>query len=357
MMGPDLVTPDDIGDTMPEFPQGTTSLLSRCLDTSTWDALRDRADACGFTFKQAIFSGCKNTDSAVGVYAGSHDSYAAFRLLFDRIITQYHGRKPGDKHVSQMDHRLLQCPPFPADEDQMILSTRIRVARNLADYPLGPAVSTVQRNEIESRIIAATEKFEGDLRGRYYCLETMSPEQQAQLIEDHFLFKKGDRFLEAANLNRDWPQGRGIFHNNSKTFLTWVNEEDQLRIISMQSGSNIGEVFERLCRGATGFELQASFAHDEHLGYITSCPTNLGTGLRASVHVRLPNLGRRMDEFREIAADYHVQIRGIHGEHSESADHVYDISNRRRLGRGEVELVQDMYDGVKALITREKQLA
>ena len=63
-----------------------------------------------------------------------------------------------------------------------------------------------------------------------------------------------------------------------------------------------------------------------------------------------------MSEFQAIADQYHVQIRGIHGEHSKSADHVYDISNKRRLGRSEVDLVQDMYDGVKAMIAKEKEL-
>ena len=136
----------------------------------------------------------------------------------------------------------------------------------------------------------------------------------------------------------------------------WVNEEDQLRIISMQPGSDIREVFERLSRGIAGIEKEAKFAQDEHLGYITSCPTNLGTGLRASVHIRLPKLGNKKEEFEAIAAKYQVQIRGAHGEHSETDDHVYDISNLRRLGLSEVNLVQDMYNGVKAMIKREKEL-
>ena len=136
----------------------------------------------------------------------------------------------------------------------------------------------------------------------------------------------------------------------------WVNEEDQLRIISMQPGSDIREVFERLSRGIAGIEKEAKFAHDDHLGYITSCPTNLGTALRASVHIRLPKLSKKWDEFQAIADKYYVQIRGIHGEHSESTDATYDISNKRRLGRSERELVQDMYDGVKAMIEKEKSL-
>jgi len=94
-------------------------------------------------------------------------------------------------------------------------------------------------------------------------------------------------------LNRDWPNGRGIFHNNKKTFLVWVNEEDQLRIISMQNGADLKEVFERLCRACAHIETVAKFSHNSHLGYITSCPTNLGTALRASVHIHLPLLGKK----------------------------------------------------------------
>ena len=172
----------------------------------------------------------------------------------------------------------------------------------------------------------------------------------------HSYHREGDRFLEACGCNRDWPSGRGIFHNAEKTFLVWVNEEDQLRIISMQKGADIGAVFERLSKAVAHIESVAKFSHDDHLGYITSCPTNLGTALRASVHVKLPKLSARKEEFHDLASKYQLQIRGIHGEHSESADSTYDISNKRRLGRSEAQLVQDMYDGVKAMISREKEL-
>jgi creatine kinase/arginine kinase len=108
----------------------------------------------------------------------------------------------------------------------MILSTRIRVGRNMDGYPLGPGVTKEQRLEIMKHVVAACEKFEGDLKGTFYPLEGMKEETQKQLIDDHYLFKEGDRFLEACGLNRDWPSGRGIFHNDKKTFLIWVNEED-----------------------------------------------------------------------------------------------------------------------------------
>ena len=80
--------------------------------------------------------------------------------------------------------------------------------------------------EIEQKIIEACNNFTGDLAGKYYSLATMSEDDRKQLVEDHFLFKQGDRYLEAAGLNNEWPEGRGIFHNNDKTFLVWINEED-----------------------------------------------------------------------------------------------------------------------------------
>ena len=355
MVGSHLGSPDDITG-MPYFPTGTKSLLSKCLTPDIWEKCKDRRDKFGFTFRQAIFSGSKWTNSGVGVYAGSHDSYYAFAPFMDKIIESYHGHKPTDKHISSMDYKALKCPPFPPDEDRMINSTRIRVARNLAAYPLGTCVTPSQRAEIEKLVVSALNEFTGDLKGKYYSLETMTDAERKQLIADHFLFKGGDKYLESCGLEREWPKNRGIFHNDAKTFLVWVNEEDQLRIISMQKGSNILEVFKRLSVAASKIEEKAKFANDEHFGYISTCPTNMGTGLRASVHINLPKLMRNKSLMESIANKYHVQIRGIHGEHTETDDGVFDISNLRRLGRNEVDLVQDMYDGVKALIREEKKL-
>merc|ERR1712013_846839 len=95
-----------------------------------------------------------------------------------------------------------------------------------------------------------------------------------QLVDDHFLFMSGDRNLIVAGMERDWPEGRGIFHNKDKTFLVWVNEEDQLRIISMQQGNDVTAVFDRLARGIKAVEesifkaSQKKFMFDERYGYI-----------------------------------------------------------------------------------------
>ena len=259
-------------------------------------------------------------------------------------------------HVGDFDPAHLHIKD-PDPEGRYILSTRIRVGRNLEGYPLGAAISRQMRDEVARRIVAVLERLEGDLAGHYYPLAGMSEEDRASLVADHFLFKAGDRFLESAGLNRDWPERRGIYHNDAKTFLVWVNEEDQLRIISMQKGSDIAAVFARLASGVGVLERELGFLQSPHLGYITSCPTNLGTAMRASVHIRLPHLAKDRALFEAICDAHHLQIRGVHGEHSESEGGVFDISNRRRLGVSEVQCVRDLAEGVAALIGQEEALA
>jgi len=138
--GPNLKKPEDITG-FPVFPPGTKSLLSKCLSRDLWDQLKDKNDTSGVSFRQAILSGCQNTDSGIGVYAGSHDSYTTFAPLMDKIIEQYHGHAKGARHISDMDHTKLRCPPFAPEDAAMIKSTRIRVGRNLADFPLGPGIT------------------------------------------------------------------------------------------------------------------------------------------------------------------------------------------------------------------------
>ena len=94
-----------------------------------------------------------------------------------------------------MDYTKLNCPKFPPEEDAMINSTRIRVGRNFAEYPLGSNVSREQRKEIESKIVTALSKFTGDLKGKYYSLANMTADEKKQLTEDHFLFKGDDKYL------------------------------------------------------------------------------------------------------------------------------------------------------------------
>merc|ERR1712128_363537 len=235
-------------------------------------------------------------------------------------------------------------------------SVRIRVGRSIDGFGLSPRITKEQRLGVENLMKTAFTKLTGDSAGKYYPLTGMDEKVRQQLVDDHFLFMSGDPNLKVAGMERDWPEGRGIFHNAAKSFLVWVNEEGQLRIISMENGGNVKGVFERLCNGikmvgdSVKKESGKDFCLDKKYGYVHSCPTNLGTGMRASVHIDLPGWTKHsIDKLKARCEELHLQPRGTRGESGGQTGHTYDISNKHRLGYSEVQLVQKMIDGVNTL--------
>uniref|UniRef100_A0A914Q4A3 arginine kinase n=1 Tax=Panagrolaimus davidi TaxID=227884 RepID=A0A914Q4A3_9BILA len=332
------------------------SLLKKHLTQSVVDKLKYKKTKLGATLYDVIRSGVFNPDASVGVYAPDSESYKVFAALFDPIIQEYHGFGPNDKQpdVDLGEGRTKELEPLDPD-GKYIISTRIRCGRALNGYPFNPLLKNDDYVAMQEKVKKALAQVQdADLKGTYYPLEGMKKETQNKLIADHFLFKEGDRHLQHANACRFWPVGRGIFHNNDKTFLIWVNEEDHLRLISMEQGSDVGKCLDRLIRGVKNIEKVVPFARDPHLGYLTFCPTNLGSTVRASVHIKLPKVSARKD-FKEITDRLKLQVRGIHGEHSDSEGGVMDISNKQRLGLSEYQAVRQMYDGIKELIKMEKE--
>ena len=339
----------------PKFTEKHKSLMSKYLTKEVFNKLKGLSTKNNFSIQNVINSGVENPESGIGAYAGDEESYAVFADLFNPIIKEYHQFSEQNIHKSNMNFNDLEMEN-PDPENKYILSTRIRVGRNLQNFPLGTAISKQQRLDVESKVSKTLANLKGELEGNYFPIEGMTKEVSASLIANHFLFKEGDKYLESAGLNRDWPSGRGIYHNTNKTFLVWINEEDQLRIISMQKGGDIAAVFKRLSSAVNLLEVNMDFSFSKRLGYITSCPTNLGTAMRASVHIKLPKLAKNQIFFTKITNENNLQIRGINGEHTESENGIFDISNKRRLGVTEVQCVQDMYNGVVALIKAEKNL-
>ena len=332
----------------------------------------------GFTLAKAIACAVQFDDQHCGIYAGDWDSYKVFSDVFDPIIQDYHGISPDAVHTSDMDVSKIQGN---IDAKAPVHSTRIRVGRNIDGFGLSPGITKQQRLDVESLMKKAFDNLKGDLAGTYFPLTGMSEKVRQQLVDDHFLFVSGDKNLIVSGMERDWPEGRGIFHNKDKTFLTWVNEEDQLRIISMQPGGDVKAVFDRLARGIAAVgdsvkkESGKEFMLDKKYGYIHSCPTNLGTGMRASVHVDLPGFTKEgLPALKKRCEELKVQPRGTRGESggqtgSEKTKKIkhlnkffyilgitYDISNKHRLGYSEVELVQCMIDGVNTLVKEDVEL-
>jgi len=333
------------------------SLLKKYLTAEVFDKLKGlKTSRFGCTLLDVIQSGLENHDSGVGIYAPDAESYSTFADLFDPIIDDYHGGfKITDKHPAR-DFGDVNSFVNVDPEGKYVISTRVRCGRSLEGYPFNPCLTEVQYKEMEQKVSSTLTNLSGDHKGTYYPLTGMTKEVQQKLIDDHFLFKEGDRFLQAANACRYWPSGRGIYHNDAKTFLVWVNEEDHLRIISMQMGGDLGAVFRRLAEGVNSIEKNLPFSRSDRFGFLTFCPTNLGTTIRASVHIQLPKLAANRTKLEEVAGKYNLQVRGTRGEHTEAEGGIYDISNKRRLGLTEFQAVKEMQDGILELIKIEKAM-
>ncbi|KAF3429226.1 hypothetical protein E2986_14001 [Frieseomelitta varia] len=332
------------------------SLLKKYLSKEVFDQLKTRKTSFGSSLLDVIQSGVENPDSGVGIYAPDAEAYTVFADLFDPIIEDYHGGfKKTDKHPPK-DFGDVDTLGNLDPASEFIVSTRVRCGRSLEGYPFNPCLTEAQYKEMEEKVSSTLGGLEGELKGTFYPLTGMSKEVQQKLIDDHFLFKEGDRFLQAANACRFWPTGRGIFHNDAKTFLVWCNEEDHLRIISMQMGGDLGQVYRRLVSAVNEIEKRLPFSHHDRLGFLTFCPTNLGTTVRASVHIKLPKLAANREKLEEIAGKFNLQVRGTRGEHTEAEGGIYDISNKRRLGLTEYQAVKEMHDGIAELIKLEKEL-
>merc|ERR1712023_572545 len=349
-----------MSDSFPEI-KSKHSLVAKYVTEPIWEKLnRAKTATSGFSLAKAIACAVEFNNQHCGIYAGDWDSYKVFSDVFDPLIQEYHGIAADSTHTSDMDASKIKGT---ISKEAPVHSTRIRVGRNIDGFGLSPGITKQQRLDIEKLMSSALSKLSGDLAGTYYPLTGMDEAVRQKLVDDHFLFMSGDANLKVAGMERDWPEGRGIFHNDAKTFLLWVNEEDQTRIISMEQGGDVKGVFERLARGikAVGDSVKAEsgkdFALDERYGYIHSCPTNLGTGMRASVHVDLPGWTKEgVDKLKARCEELAVQPRGTRGESGGQTGHTYDISNKHRLGYSEVQLVQVMIDAVNTLWKEDVEL-
>lgn len=333
----------------------SNSLVKKYLTPEVFNKLKTKKTSYGMSLLDCVRSAFENPDSGVGIYAADPESYTLFADIFDPIVDDYHGGfKKSDRHPPNNWGDLKSIGALDP-KGKLIISTRIRCARTLDGFPFNPAMTEEQYRAIEQKATEALGTLSGELKGNYFPLDKMTKETQQQLTDDHFLFKEGDRFLQSAKACNFWPVGRGIYYNDAKTFLVWLNEEDHMRIISMQKGGNLGAVYTRFVTAVTELEKKLKFMRNDRFGYLTFCSTNLGTTIRASVHMRLSKLSRDMKKLNDLADKYNLQIRGTRGEHSESEDGVYDVSNKRRLGLTEYEVIKEMFDGVNAIAKMERE--
>lgn len=335
------------------FSEESNCLVKKHLSQKIYNTLEHQKTDTGFTLARAIKSGLKNLDSTMGIYAGDAQSYHTFSLIFDPVISEYHGFSKNLRHKSDIGQLNL---PVLDPEGKYIKSTRIRIARNLKGFNFPCHINLSRRRELEKKIITALTCLKDDLKGNYYSLEHAGEKESNQLKAKKLWFQKGDRFQDAAGINSDFPKGRGVYLSFDKQFIVWINEEDHLRIISLEKASDISSVYNRVCRALMALNNSLDFAWDETYGYLTSCPTNIGTSMRAGVHIQLKKLELKKELLFKLTRAFNLQIRGTCGEKTDIENSIFDISNRQRLGISESKIIRNLHAGLSAIIKAEKSL-
>jgi len=361
-------------DAVPGFTDAHKSLMAKTLTPELFEKLKDVKSDKGYTLSNAIMTGVVTPHLGVGCTAGDEDCWTAFKDLYYPVIKGWHGYDAETQtHPVDLDFSKLVFSDEKRETfNKYVKSTRIRAARNISGYSLPTGATNDDRAGVEKVLQETFAGLEGELAGTYYELGKLTDEQTAFLLEKGFLFQipSAKNLLTGAGAARSWPSNRGIFHNESQTALAWVNEEDHCRIISMEEGGDIPSVFTRFCGLSNAIKASAEkngtkLMWNEKLGFMGTCPSNLGTGLRASVMVVLTEFNKLMEGdvqadkelLEEVCSAFDLQPRGSAGEHSAAVGGKFDVSNKQRLGFSEVELVQKMIDGVSKVIELEEILA
>jgi creatine kinase len=330
-----------------------------------FDYFKTLSSADKKTLLAIVNSGIVNFDSGMGCYAMQPADYDKFEPFFGPVMADYHKVPRGQKHVTdwslkggvQLDITKLGMPA---------VSMRVRVGRNLADFPLPGAMSKEDRVNMEKKMQIAFAELKKTYGGRYNSLTPGNPDfidktEYNRLVKAHVMFKDmaDDTYLASAGIASDWPFGRGCYQSEDKGFIIWVGEEDHLRIMCMEpKGTVINGVFERLKKALDTVESipGLKFAHSETYGYVTSCPTNVGTGMRASVLMKIPKLtaGGSDAKAKAVCKPLGLGVRGMGGEHTAiGADGTCDISPTARFCISEAEIVNALYTGIKNLKAEE----
>ena len=235
------------------------------------------------------------------------------------------------------------------EKSDVVISTRIRLARNLNGYPFPHLMNADQMREVNEKVRDALTGGNSALRDsfRYIEAEKLSAVELASLTERHLI---SPEFASH-------PKGRALLLMNDESVSIMLNEEDHLRIQVMGSGLQLAKAYDIADKIDTLLDETLQFAFDEELGYLTACPTNLGTGMRASVMLHLP-ASEADGTLRRVAASLDkigATIRGSYGEGTKSVGSMYQISNQVTLGISEKDVISNLTEITNRMIELEKK--
>jgi protein arginine kinase len=232
------------------------------------------------------------------------------------------------------------------NEGDIVLSTRVRLARNLRDYPFPARLDKNQKNAIGNTVREILTE-DNDFALDFIDMSELSSSQTVSLAEKHLI---SPEFASDSD-------GRSLLLSKDEDISIMICEEDHIRIQTVYPGLSLEEAFESALRIDEALENKMVFAFDENLGYLTQCPTNIGTALRASVMLHLPALSKKgaMQRLSTTVAKLGLTLRGSYGEGSEISGDIYQLSNQVTLGISEEAAIKNLNSIAIQIITQEKQ--
>ncbi|AZN38459.1 protein arginine kinase [Paenibacillus albus] len=233
-------------------------------------------------------------------------------------------------------------------DTDVVISSRIRIARNLSGHPFPMLATSQQAQDVMKQLTAVAETGRLDSCGPFETLELsqLSELERRVLVEKHLI---------SPSLANESRCGAVMLSENESVSIM-VNEEDHLRIQCLYPGFQIKEAWTLASRIDDIFEEVTDYAFDERRGYLTSCPTNVGTGIRSSVMMHLPGLVLTQQINRILSAIQQVglAVRGIYGEGSEAIGNLFQISNQITLGQSEGEIIENLHSVARQIIEHER---
>lgn len=232
-------------------------------------------------------------------------------------------------------------------ESDIVISSRIRLARNLADYPFISRASAADRAEIERALRERILRVRAGSEFAYFDVEKLEGIDRQFLVERQLISRE----------HAEAEGARGVAIDPQERVSLMINEEDHLRIQVMHSGLDLTGAWEQINAIDDLIESQVTYAFNDRLGYLTACPTNVGTGMRVSVMLHLPALviTRQIEKLLRSVQKISLAVRGLYGEGSQAMGDFYQISNQITLGRAETDLVKQVGDVVPTIIDYERK--
>ena len=231
-------------------------------------------------------------------------------------------------------------------ESDIVISTRVRLARNLVEFPFVTKATAEDRQKIEEVVREALRSSKLARKMDYLALDGSTPLDLTFLVERHLISKE---LAEADGR-------RGVAVGEHETVSLMVNEEDHLRIQVLRSGLDIKGSWKRIDKMDDILGEGLNYAFSDRLGYLTACPTNVGTAMRVSVMLHLPALGMRGDMERvfRAVAKLNLAVRGLYGEGTEAHGDFYQVSNQVTLGKSEAEILETVGKVVPRIVQYER---